>query len=202
MIPVLPTSYFGSIAYFQELARHSEVFIEAKEYFPKQTYRNRCDVLGGDGILSLSIPVKKPSGSKTRTDEVLLSQEENWRMRHWRSFTSAYQASPYFDHYGMEIRELLFNKEDSIMKFNTTITLRIIDWLDLETKVKLTGEFQKPIENDLRETLVAKNTHQKYKEAPYIQVFQRENSFRGSLSVLDAILCNGPMARNLIMKEH
>lgn len=202
MIPVLPTSYFGSIAYFQELAKHKEVLIEAKEYFPKQTYRNRCDILGGDGILSLSIPVKKPAGSKTKTDEVLLSNEENWRMRHWRSFTSAYQASPYFDHYRMEIRELLFNEEDSILKFNTTITKRIIDWLDLKTKLTMTNEFQTPLENDLREILVAKGAHQKEEKATYIQVFQGKKYFRKSLSVLDAILCNGPMARNLIMIEH
>jgi len=202
MIPVLPTSYFGSIAYFQELAKHSEVFIETKEYFPKQTYRNRCDVLGGDGILSLSIPVKKPSGSKTRTDAVLLSQEENWRMRHWRSFKSAYQASPYFDHYGIEIHELLFSEEETILQFNTAITQRIIDWLDLKTKLTLTTEFQRPVENDLRETLVAKGMHQEKQKAPYIQVFQGNNNFRKSLSVLDAILCNGPMARNLILVKH
>jgi hypothetical protein len=202
MIPVLPTAYFGSIAYFQELARHDEVFIEAKEYFPKQTYRNRCDILGGDGVLSLSIPVKKPAGSKTRTDEVLLSHEENWRMRHWRSFKSAYQASPYFDHYGVEIHDLLFSEEKNIIEFNTTITKRIIDWLDLKTELTLTSEFQKPVENDLRETLVAKGTHRKKQKAPYIQVFHNENNFRKSLSVLDAILCTGPMARNLIMEKH
>ena len=201
MIPVLPTSYFGSIAYYQELARHNEVLIEANEYFPKQTYRNRCDILGGDGILSLSIPVKKPSGSKTRTDEVLLSHEENWKMRHWRSFTSAYQASPYFDHYGMEVHELLFSREENIMQFNTAITRRVIAWLDLETELSLSNEFQKPIENDPRETLVAKDAFRKKEKAPYIQVFQGVNNFQKSLSVLDAIFCTGPMARNLIMTE-
>ena len=107
MIPVFPIVYFGSIAYFKELAKYSEVFIETKENFPKQSYRNRCEIVGSNGILSLSIPTKRNNGSKTPIDEVILSKEENWKKRHWRSITSAYQSAPFFDHYGMEVEELL-----------------------------------------------------------------------------------------------
>ena len=103
MIPVLPTTYFGSIAYFKEVAKHEKVYIEAKEHFPKQSYRNRCDILGADGILTLSIPTKKHSGSKTPTDEVLLSVDENWQKRHWRSIMSAYQSAAFFDYYSIEV---------------------------------------------------------------------------------------------------
>jgi hypothetical protein len=43
--------------------------------------------------------------------------------------------------------------------------------------------------------------YQEKQKAPYIQVFQGGNHFRKSLSVLDAILCAGPMARNLILEK-
>lgn len=79
MTPIFPISYFGSIAYFKELAKYEHVLIECKEHFPKQSYRNRCDILTTDGVLSLSAPVVRHSGSKTPTDEVLLSSEENWK---------------------------------------------------------------------------------------------------------------------------
>lgn len=196
---ILPTSYFGSIAYFKELAKHSSVLIEAKEHFPKQTYRNRCDILGGDGILSLSIPTKKPNGSKTATDEVILPDEENWRIRHWRAISSAYQSSAYFDYYGMEVEELLFSEEENLLKFNTTITKRILKWLYIDTKIEMTNEFHPMIETDLRFSLVHKDGFQTKQTAPYIQVFPGKESYQESISILDAIFCEGPMARKLIL---
>ena len=199
MTPVLPTAYFGSVAYFKELAKHNEVFIEAKEHFPKQSYRNRCNILGADGILTLSIPTKKHSGSKTPTDEIELSTDENWQKRHWRSIMSAYQSAPFFDYYGIEVQELLFNQETNFLKYNMNITQRILDWLDIETKLILTEEFQPVIENDPRDYLTDKNRNQTFVKSPYMQVFQNDEGFTMNLSILDAIMCDGPLARNLIL---
>lgn len=199
MIPILPTSYFGSIAYFKELAKHQSVLIEAKEHFPKQTYRNRCDILGGDGILSLSIPTKKPNGSKTTTEEIILPDEENWRIRHWRAITSAYQSAAYFDYYGMEVEELILSEEENLLKFNSAITERILKWLYIDTEIEMTNNFKPMIENDLRISLVHKDAFQEKQIAPYIQVFPGKDSFQESISMLDAIFCEGPMARKLIV---
>lgn len=201
MTPIVPTSYFGSIAYFRELANHNKVLIEAKEHFPKQTYRNRCDIVGGDGVMSLSIPTKRSYGSKTPTEQVTLSDEENWRVRHWRSITSAYQSAAFFDYYSIEVEELLFSKESSLLEFNTMITKRVIDWLELGTELELTTDFESIIENDFRLNLIGKDNFQEIQQAPYIQVFPAENNYKESLSILDAVFCEGPMARNLLIPK-
>ncbi len=201
MIPVLPITYFGSIAYFKELAKHYKVIIEAKEHFPKQTYRNRCDIVGADGILTLSIPTKKTEGSKTLTDKIQLSNDENWRVRHWRSITSAYQSAAFFDYYSIEVKELLFNKTDNYFEFCFAITERILNWLDLPTEIAKSNEFTPIVTNDFRIELVAKNNHQEFAECPYIQVFPGINNYKESLSILDAIFCEGPLARNLLIAK-
>ena len=196
---ILPSAYFGSIAYFQELAKHPNVFIEAKEHFPKQTYRNRCDIVSADGILSLSIPTKKNKGSKTPTDEIILSNDENWRIRHWRAITTAYQSAAYFDYYSMEVKELLFTEERNYLQFTLAITQRVIEWLDLPTTIDITETFQPIEENDARIELVQKNSFQQIEKAPYIQVFPGESNYRKSLSILDAIFCEGPLTRKLLI---
>ena len=201
MTPIIPTSYFGSIAYFKELAKHDKLLIEGKEHFPKQTYRNRCDIVGGDGIMTLSIPTKRSNGSKTPTDEVILSDEENWRVRHWRSITSAYQSAAYFDYYSIEVEALLFSKETNLLEFNTLITNRVIEWLDLKTTIEQTTAFNPIIENDYRVNLIGKDNFQETQKSPYIQVFPGENNFKESLSILDAIFCEGPMARNILIPK-
>lgn len=199
MTPVFPTTYFGSILYYQHVAQHNTVWIEAKEHFPKQSYRNRCDIVSADGILSLSIPVKKENGSKTPTDRIQLAQEENWRARHWRAFKTAYQSAPYFDYYGIEVHELLFAEKTLLLDFNMEITKRILHWLDVPTELILTREFQPMQENDPREILVDKTQNNDFLEAPYIQVFPSLESFTPNLSILDAIMCIGPLARNLLI---
>ncbi len=201
MIPVFPTTYFGSIEYYKALAKYSEVIIEAKEHYPKQTYRNRCDIVGANGILSLSIPTERPNGSKTPTDEIRIPATENWRARHWRSIQNAYSSAPYFDYYGMEIKALILDEEISLLTYNTRITERIIKWLDLDTTLSTTEEFATVIENDPRDLLARKNTSNTTWQAPYIQVFHNSSLYKSSLSILDAVLCDGPMARNLLIKR-
>lgn len=196
---VFPATYFGSIAYFKELAKHNHVILEAKEHFPKQSYRNRCDILAANGILALSIPVERPNGSKTSMDLVTIPDTENWRARHWRSIKSAYQSAPFFDHYGMEVEELIMRPETNLLQFNTVITGRIIDWLDLEVTLEHSTDFHPPIENDPRDVLGRKDTSNSFEKAPYIQVFPGDEGFKETLSILDAVMCIGPMARNLLV---
>ncbi|MFK7784837.1 MAG: WbqC family protein [Crocinitomicaceae bacterium] len=196
---VFPATYFGSIAYFKEFAKHENVLLEAKEHFPKQSYRNRCDILGANGMLSLSIPVERPNGSKTSMDLVSIPDTENWRARHWRSIKSAYQSAPFFDYYGMEVEELIMNPETNLLKFNTAIIQRIVSWLDLETRVEHSVEFHPPIENDPRDILGRKGTSTPFETAPYIQVFPGDEGFKQTISILDPIMCIGPLARNLLI---
>lgn len=199
MIPIFPIAYLGSIGYFKELAKHESVVIEAKEHFPKQSYRNRCDIVGSDGIMSLSIPTKKHSGSKTPIDEVTLSNDENWRVRHWRSIKSGYKSAAFFDYYGMEVEELLFQEETNFLKFNLAFQKRILKWLDLDIEIVVSTDFTPIQENDLRNVILNKNSYSTIVPAPYIQVFPSSTSFKEGISILDAIMCEGPMARKLLL---
>lgn len=199
VIPVFPTTYFGSIQYFKELAQYDQVIIESKSHYLKQTYRNRCDIPSANGVLSLSIPVERPNGSKTVIDQVLVSDDENWRARHWRSIKSAYQSAPFFDYYGMEVEELLQQEEMNILKFNQVILERMVQWLDLSIDFSFSDDFFPPIQNDPRDILVCKQKSPIYTKAPYIQVFPSEEGYNERISMLDAIMCIGPMAHNLII---
>lgn len=197
---VFPATYFGSIAYFKAIAQHDHVVLEAKEHFPKQSYRNRCDILAANGMLALSIPVERPNGSKTAMDEIRIPDSENWRARHWRSIKSAYQSAPFFDYYGMEVEELILNPESNLLQFNAKIIERVISWLDLEITLEYSTEFHPPIENDPRDILGKKGTANDYTAAPYIQVFPSKEGFKSTISILDPIMCIGPLARNLLIE--
>ena len=191
MSQIFPTSYFGNLSYYSALIQEVSIIFEAKEHFIKQTYRNRCEVLTGNGIQAISIPVIRKNGSKTAIDEVEISNDTDWRKDHWKAIESAYSNSPYFDHYGLEVKELIYNQETNLLKFNEQIHKRICTWLGIATDYKFSNEYSS----------ISESTYQfKEKELikPYIQVFGDSNSFATNLSILDAIFCLGPMARKLI----
>ncbi len=201
MAVLFPTAYFGSIAYFQHLMRHKNVCIEAWDTFPKQTFRNRCVILGSQGPLRLTLPVEKPNGSKSLTHEILVVESDDWRINHWRALKSAYSAAPYFEHYSREIEALIFTRERSLLRYNQLITETIAGLFDYTVKLQTTEEFL-PIsgrEPDFRNVDFESSTVDGFKSVPYPQVLFREPHFHANPSILDLLFCNGPMGRHQLV---
>ncbi len=197
MIPVFPTVYFGNLAYYRSLFSLKEVKIESKEHFIKQTFRSRCEILTSNGVQQLSIPVIRKNGSKTIIEDVEISNDTDWRKDHWKAIESAYSNSPYFEHYGIEVKKLIYQKETNLLKFNLTIQDSVFSWFDFKIVTSFTDEFSVQ-EIDFRSNLNQNrlNTNEGVKN--YIQVFGDSSQFTSNLSILDALFCQGPMARKLI----
>jgi hypothetical protein len=96
---ILPTTYLGSVDWYKQYLSHlTAAQIEVMESFPKQTYRNRCTITTPDGLLTLSVPVKR-ADSKQLTRDVEISYQQRWQHQHWIALVSAYKRTPYFDYY-------------------------------------------------------------------------------------------------------
>lgn len=189
MSTVFPTAYFGNLNYFSKIFNCEKITIEAKEHFIKQTHRNRCEILTAQGVQALSIPVIRINGSKTVIDQVTISHDTDWRKDHWKAIESAYSSSPYFEHYGNEVKELIYQEETNLLLFNDTIVKRVMKWLEIPVEYTFTTEYQLGKESNNQEI----KTNQRY-----VQVFGEPNSFVDNLSILDAVFCLGPMARLLL----
>ena len=85
MTAVFPSAYFPCISYLKAYLAHENSSIELFEHYPKQTLRNRCDIATSNGKLRLSIPIKKPYGSKSLMKDILIDQDAPWQKEHWRS---------------------------------------------------------------------------------------------------------------------
>lgn len=189
MPPVFPTAYFGNLDYFRSLFHLQTIEIEAKEHFIKQTYRNRCEILTAQGIQALSIPVIRINGSKTVIDNITISYDTDWRKDHWKAIESAYSSAPYFEHYGNEVKELIYQDETNLLLYNETILQRVFQWLDIPVIICFTNSYQSQQQTIEESSKTPKN---------YIQVFGEPSDFAPNLSILDAIFCLGPMARKII----
>lgn len=184
---VFPIAYFPPISYFQKILKEESVVFEVKEHYLKQTLRNRCTILTANGTMDLSIPVVRANGSKTKTDDIVISHHEDWRKVHWRAIESAYANSPYFDTYDREIKELIYQEENHLVSFTITIIKAILEFLDLPLSYSLTADYQG----------ITTNIEPDDQIKPYYQVFNEKGkaNFTPDLSILDLLFAEGPMAR-------
>ena len=191
------STYFGNIAFWHEMAKHKTVLFDSAEYYQKQTFRNRTEILTSNGVLALSIPVIRPNGRQSNIEDIVISRAEDWQKDHWKAIESAYKHAPYFWYYGDSIKQLIFSSQDSLILYNKEIILQVAKWLDFNfiydtstEKIPLTGK------QDFRITL--NNKHQTFNHEKYIQVFTEKHPFSCNLSILDALFNIGPLTRKLI----
>jgi hypothetical protein len=193
MAPILPLAYFGNLEYFWYFTKHTKVCIDVNEIYLKQTYRNRAEIYGANGRLNLSIPVVRPHGAKTRTDQITISEAENWQKNHWKSIESAYRRTPFYEFYADQIEIILFEEHDSLMALNLKLTQHLINKLGIDCEIEILKKSPQIIDNDLRTTLSPKKESH-FKSSNYIQTFNDRNPFMANLSILDLLFNEGPNA--------
>jgi len=188
---LLPVFYLPPISWFSEfLNPENEVVFEQFEHFPKQTYRNRANIYGANGKLSLIIPIQH--NGKREFKDIEISESEDWRKLHWKSIKTAYQSSPYFEYYEDKFRKIFDLKEKFLLDFNLKGLEIIQQILKTEKAHSLNVEYIKnPDEINFREKFSAKLPPE-FKMEEYYQTFTDKSGFLEDLSILDLICNKGP----------
>lgn len=194
---LLSTAYFAPIQFYARFLKYSQVYIEQFEHFNKQTYRNRCVILGGNGPITLVVPVIKGRGTKILIKDLKISYEMDWQRNQWRTIFSAYNSSPFFEYYKDDIQPFFKKKTKYLLDFNQSINETICELLEIENQTKLTGDFEVVPENTLnfREIISPKNRMQpdvNFQLKEYTQVFSEKFGFTPNLSILDLLFNEGP----------
>ncbi|WP_292010625.1 WbqC family protein [Chryseobacterium sp.] len=188
---LLPVFYLPPISWFSVfLDPENEVILEQFENFPKQTYRNRANIYGANGKLSLIIPIHH--NGKRKMKDIEVSESEDWRKLHWKSIKTAYQSSPYFEFYEDKFIRLFEEKEKYLLDFNLKGLEVIQQIFKTEKAQSLNKEYIKnPGEIDFREKFSAKIPLE-FEVEEYYQTFSDKLGFIKDLSVLDLICNKGP----------
>ncbi|SEG36800.1 WbqC-like protein family protein [Halpernia humi] len=190
-IQLLPLFYLPNISWFSEfLKKDSEVILEKFENFPKQTFRNRTNIYGANGKLSLVIPINHTG--KRLYKETEISYAENWQKQHWKSIKNAYQSSPYFEFYEDRFAKIYENQEQYLFDFNLKALEILLNLLKIDQNIQFTEKYEAETSAlDLRQEFSAKKESKKNFEN-YYQIFSEKYGFIYDLSVCDLLFNLGP----------
>ncbi|HKI88459.1 MAG TPA: WbqC family protein [Draconibacterium sp.] len=195
---LLSTAYFAPVQYYSKALAYPTIYVEQYEHFNKQTYRNRCNILGANGPISLVIPVVKGRGPKILMKDMQVSKDTDWQRNHWRTIFSAYNSSPYFEFYKDDLKPFFEKHWKFLLDLNLSIHETICNLIEIENNVVLTPGFEEVPETtlNLRETISPK-THRihadvHFQAARYTQVFSEKFGFVPNLSILDLLFNEGP----------
>lgn len=198
MTALLTTAYLPNLHYFFYVLNAETVFIEQFEYYQKQSFRNRTQILSSNGVLDLVIPVEKKA-TKELTKDISISYTEKWQIKHWRAITSAYKNSPYFDFFEEELKYFYENKFELLCDFNSQQLHLLLKILKQKKEIQFTSVYEKTPESilDLRQVIHPKidfktdDLVSNILQKNYYQTFENKFSFIPNLSVLDLIFNTG-----------
>jgi len=203
---LLSTAYFAPIHYYSRILYHTDIYIEQFEHFNKQTYRNRCMLLGSNGPVSLVMPVIKGRGPKILIKDIRVSYEMEWQRNQWQTIVSAYNSSPYFEFYKDDLQAFFEKKKNFLLDLNLEIHALICNLLEIENSFSLTKDFELVPDNTLnfREVISPKNKDNPdgfFHPTEYTQVFSEKFGFTPNLSILDLLFNEGPISYTLLKES-
>lgn len=196
-IVLLSSLYLAPVEYYSVFFRASSTVIEVYENYQKQSYRNRCNIVGANGSMALSIPVEKPSEVKCRMKDVRIADHGNWRHLHWNAIVSAYSSTPFFEYYADELQPFYEKRIPFLVDFNLQLHELICRWLRIEKPAVLSTEYVAQRSEgiaDYRETIHPKRPSG-FTTRHYYQVFRDKLGFIQNASIIDLVFNMGNEAR-------
>jgi hypothetical protein len=174
----LPLCCFAPVSWYILYA--DENFCLAQdEYFQKQTYRNRFDILTGNGVQTLTIPVESTGGERKLLRDIRISPEYNGK-KTLQAIRSAYGNSAMYDFIEQELEELFLKEEKFLFDFNIKAHEWSCRWFP-----KVVG--QRSTESKVLDERWKMRGTRPVELKSYPQVFADRFPFEKDLSILDAI---------------
>jgi hypothetical protein len=198
---LIDLQYLPNVNWMANFMAFDKLIIEQHENFIKSTYRNRCEIAGAGGKLTLTIPVAGGRDHHQKYGATKIDKTKSWQHAHWQSIIAAYGSSPFFDFYADKLEPFYNRPFELLFDFNIQLLKTLMQMLKAKKEFEFTSVYEKMPMGviDLRSTrqsmLNPVINHQRY-----YQVFEDRNGFMPNLSVLDLIFNEVPVAMSYIQR--
>jgi hypothetical protein len=196
--------YLPSLEFFSCLLNFDKIILESNENYIKQSYRNRCYILGANKPEMLIIPILD-GNKKILIKDIKIDYSQHWQLNHWRTIRAAYGKSPFFEFYIDYFQKVFEKKNTFLWDTNVELLTICLKLLRQEKTICLTEKYEKAPNStifDARSMINPKKEIENsefYKIVPYQQNFG--NKFESNLSIIDLLFCRGNQALEILKKS-
>ncbi len=186
--------YLPPISWFALVAGYEKALLDIHGHYEKGSYRNRCKILGPNGVLLLSVPLEHGKHQHRPLHQVRISNAEPWQKIHWMTLCSCYRRSPYFEYFEDLFAPAYSRKWERLIDLNFHLLEIILQFIKTTTSFAFTeGYISQPdaATDDKRNLLRSGIAHTSLSDTVgnYTQVFSDRFDFQKDLSIFD-LLCN------------
>jgi hypothetical protein len=188
----IETHYLPSLEYMTVLLQNPSLVFEVEEHFTKQTYRNRCLILGANGVERLTVPVIHVSGEKVKMKDTKIDYSQNWVKQHQGAIQAAYGNAPYYEYFEPYLNQIFAKKRFFLVDLSIDLLGFVYRILDQPLDYSVTDAFGEYKGESKFDQISAKKDWKErtiYTQKPYRQCFGTE--FVPNLSVLDLLMNYG-----------
>lgn len=181
------------------MLRADEIILDRHEHYVKQTHRNRALIYGANGIHPLIIPVVHEGQERKPIGERKISYDSPWQKIHWRTLTSSYRNSPYFEYFEDDFRFFYETKTETLFDLNLMLLQKILLLLKVEKKPGFSSSYETKLSSDTIDRRNAFDDREQNKNfPPYNQVFAERFGFVPDLSIADLLFNKGLESKNYL----
>jgi hypothetical protein len=183
---------FPTIAWCADMLKASVIFLDNQEPYRKMTFRNKYEIATANGRLKLSIPLLNGRNQRVPMSEVQIFNEEGWQQQHYKSIKNAYNRSPFFEYYELELQRLFTIKYDRLIDFNKASIDFVMQSLRIKKEIQQLGDNTIEVNKEAIDWRLEQQRD--FAQKPYYQLFENKNGFLPNLSSLDLIFNEGNLA--------
>lgn len=135
------SNYIPWKGYFDLIASVDVFVLYDDMQYTKRDWRNRNLIKTPNGLQWLTIPVEV-SGKYFQKIKDTLIADKSWNRKHWAILESNYKEASCFKEVSEWLKPLYFNCDlDYLTDVNTLFLRAIMDYLDIDTPLRMSSEF-------------------------------------------------------------
>lgn len=190
--------YFPCINAMVDIVECRSIFFDHEQPFKRSTFRNRLLLPGGNGLVSLTIPVVGGRSVKLPFKAVQIDYSSFWQRDHFRSLDTIYGNSPFYFQYRPSLKEIYDQNPKFLVDWNQIC----FDWLVKKMKINLrfvqdtSHSTDKTVIRERKDFYLPSNRERTENQSfiKYPQLFEDRIGFKPNVSILDLLFNLGPDA--------